>query len=259
MKGVSILIHAIGMVTSNLGAALRISAVLMAVQFALALVLGVQFIYMGEDQSELMMSGNYPYGSAALLMIIQAISALWIAVTWHRFILREEQPGAVMPAFNGPAMLSYLWAGIIFVLIVIVVAIPFGILAGLVAAPMVATGSAVGVSIGGLLLFVIVWIPVAYVSYRISPILPSAALEARIPLKEAWYATGTSGAAFVVLAVASVLAVWVANLPVALLGSFSTFLAFVWAFAVQWAVLLVGASVLTTIYGHYVEKRPLNA
>lgn len=259
MKGVSILIHAIGMVLSNLGAALRISAVLMAIQFVLAVVLGVQFIYLGEDRSAMMMAGTYPYAGAALVMIIQAVSALWIAVAWHRFILREEQPGAVMPTFNGAAMLSYLWGGIIFVLILLVVAIPFGILAGLIAAPMVAAGAATGVMIGGLLLFVIVWIPVAYVSYRISPILPSAALQARIPLKEAWYATGTSGVAFVVLAVVSVLAVWVIGLPGALLGNFSSFLAFVWAFAVQWAVLLVGASVLTTIYGHYVENRPLNA
>ena len=259
MKGVSILIHAIGMVTSNLGAALRISGVLMAIQFVLALVLGVQFIYLGDDTSAMMMAGTYPYGSAALVMIVQTVSALWIAVAWHRFVLSEEQPGSVMPAFNGSAMLSYIVAGIIFVIIVVVVAIPFGILAGLLAAPMMATGSGIGMMIGGLLLFVIVWIPVAYVSYRISPILPSAALQSRIPLKEAWYATGTSGAAFVVLAVTSVLAVWVIGLPGLLLGYVSSFLAFVWAFGVQWAVLLVGASILTTIYGHYVENRPLNA
>lgn len=258
MKGLSILLHAIGMVTSNLSAALRISAVLMGVQFVLAILLGVQFMYLGVDTSAMMMSGSYPYGSSGLMLIIQAASSLWIAVAWHRFILREEQPGAALPNFNGAAILSYLWAGIIFVLVIMVVAIPFGVLAGLIAGPLIATGSTGGFTIGGLVLFFVLWLPVTYVSYRISPILPSAALQERLPLKEAWYTTGASGAAFLVLAVASVLAVWVANLPIALLGYASSFLAFVWAFVVQWAVLLFGASVLTTIYGHYVEKRALN-
>lgn len=259
MKGLSILVHAISMVTSNLNAALRISAVLMAVQFVLALLLGVQFLYMGTDTTDMIMSGTYPYGRAGLVLIIQAVSTLWIAVAWHRFILREEQPGAALPDFNGAAILSYVWAGVIFVLVLIVVAIPFGMLAGLLAAPLMTSPSGGGATISGLILFLVLWLPVTYISYRISPILPSAALQERIALKEAWYATGTSGTAFVGLAVASVLAVWAANLPVVLLAQVSGFLAFVWAFAVQWAVLLVGVSVLTTIYGHYVERRALNA
>ncbi|KPQ06933.1 MAG: hypothetical protein HLUCCA12_08150 [Rhodobacteraceae bacterium HLUCCA12] len=259
MKGLSILIHAIGMVTGNLGAALRISAVLMAIQFVLAIVLGVQFLYTGEDTTELMMSGQYPYASTGLMFVIQAVSTLWIAVAWHRFILREEVPGGALPAFNGAAILSYVWAGIIFVLILVVVAIPFGILGGLIAGPLMSTGSTAGLTIGGTLLFLVLWLPVTYVSYRISPILPAAAVQEPIPLKEAWYATGTSGAAFVVLAIVSVLAVWVINLPAFLLAGLSSLLAFVWSFAVQWAVLLVGVSVLTTIYGHFVEKRALNA
>jgi len=259
MKGLTILFHAIGMVTSNLNAALRISAALMALQFVLAILLGVQFLYMGIDTTEMMMSGTYPYGSAGLVLIIQLVSTLWIAVAWHRFILREEQPGTALPPFNGPAILSYVLAGIIFVLVLVAVAVPFGLLAGLIAAPMMVSGSPGGLTLAGLVLFALVWLPVTYISYRISPILPSAALQERIPLKEAWYATGTSGAAFVVLAVISVLGVWLANLPVMLLAQISSFLAFLWAFAVQWAVLMIGVSVLTTIYGHYVEKRALNA
>lgn len=258
MKGLSILLHAIGMITSNLNAALRISGVLMGVQFILAILLGVQFMYLGTDTSAMMMAGTYPYASAGLMVIIQAVTALWIAVAWHRFVLREEQPGAALPTFNSAAILSYLWAGVIFVLVLIVVAIPFGILAGLIAAPLMASPATGSATLSGLILFFVLWLPVTYISYRISPILPSAALQERVPLKEAWYATGTSGAAFVVLAVASVLAVWAINLPVMLLGRASSFLAFVWAFAAQWAVLLVGVSVLTTIYGHYVEKRALN-
>lgn len=258
MKGISILTHAIGMVVNNLDTALRISAGLMALQFVLAIVLGVQFVYMGQDMSHQMMSGGYPWGGAFLIWLVQALSALWIAVAWHRFILTEERPTGFIPAFNSGALISYFIAGVIFFLVILVVAIPVGILAGLLSAPFM-MGGGFGMVLGGLILFFLVWIPVAYVSYRISPILPSAALENRIALREAWYATGTSGAAFVVLAVASMVLLWVANLPVGWLARLSPFLGFVWAFVVQWASLLVGVSILTTIYGHYVEKRALDA
>ena len=257
MKGISILTHAIGMVLNNLDTALRISAVLMAVQFVLAILLGVQFMYLGDDPSQQMMAGNYPWGGVGLLILVQVLSALWIAVAWHRFILKDERPAGVLPAFNGSALLSYFIAGIIFFLIVIVVAIPFGLVAGFIAMPFMMGGS-FGMMLGGLILFFLVWIPVTYVSYRISPILPSAALENRLALREAWYATGTSGAAFVVLAVASAVLYWVASLPVGWLAALSPFLGFLWAFAVNWAAMLIGASILTTIFGHYVEKRDLN-
>ena len=258
MMGLSILFHAIGMVTRNPGAALRIAGLLMGVLFVLTVLLGVEFLFMGADTTEMMLAGNYPYGRTALVMLFQALATLWIAVAWHRFILTEEQPGPVMPGFNAAAILSYLWAGIIFVLVLVIVSIPFTIVTVLLAAPLMAAPGASAL-LGGLVLFLVLWLPLTYISYRISPILPSAALQKRLPLKEAWYATGTSGSAFVTLALASVLAVWALNRPGILLSQVSGFLGFVWAFAVQWAVLLVGVSVLTTIYGHYVEKRALDA
>lgn len=257
--GLSILLHAIGMVIRNSAAALRISGLLMGALFVLTVLLGVEFLFMGTDTSDMILAGDYPYGRTALVMGFQALATLWIAVAWHRFILNEEQPGAVMPGFNAAAILSYLWAGVIFAVVLAIVAIPIILVSALLVAPLIASPSAGAALLGGLILFLLLWLPITYMSYRISPILPSAALQARLPLKEAWYATGTSGSAFVTLALASVLAVWALNLPGIVLAQVSGFLGFVWAFAVQWAVLLVGISVLTTIYGHYVEKRALDA
>ncbi len=258
MLGVQILLHAIRMVANNPGAALRISGVLMAVQFVLVMALGLEGLFLGEDATGMIASGDYPHGGAALVMLLQGVTALWVAVAWHRFILREEAPGTFVPAFNGRAILSYLWAGVIFLLVMILVAIPFGVLAGILAAPVMASPTAGTALSSGLILFLLLWLPVTYISYRISPILPAAALRDPLPLREAWYATGASGPAFVVLAVASVLLVWLANLPVVPLSRGARLLGFVWAFVVQWGVLLVGVSVLTTIYGLFIEKRELN-
>ncbi len=256
MLGVQILIHAIRMVLNNLGAALRISALPMLVVLALTLAMGGP----GEmlvDPDAAVPTGRM--GGLFLATLLQLAAALWIAVAWHRYILLEEAPEGFVPPFNGRAILSYFWAGVIFSAVLVLVAIPLVLIAGVIAGPMiVAEGGAVG-GFAALVLFLLVWLPVTFVSYRISPILPSAAIGERLPLKEAWYATGTGGAAFIVLALASVLLVWILNLPAGLLIAVSVQLAFLWAFAVQWAVTLGGASVLTTIYGHFVEKRELDA
>ena len=124
----------------------------------------------------------------------------------------------------------------------------------LLAPTLVAGGGEPGL-LAGLVLIALVYLPVAWVGYRISPILPSAAMGKRMPLKEAWYATGTSGAAFVVLTVITVVAGYLVNAPAQALPGI---LGVLWAFLANWASVLVGASILTTIYGHYVEGRQLD-
>jgi hypothetical protein len=255
MLGVQILTHAIRMILSNAGAALRISALPMLVVLALTLAMGGPSAMLVEPDAP------QPAGQAGGLLLatlLQLAATLWIAVAWHRYVLLGEAPEGYVPPFNGAAVLSYLWAGIIFSLVLIVVAIPFVLLTAVIVGPMIVADQGLVRGPVALVLFVLVWLPVTFVSYRISPILPSAAIGNRLPLKEAWYATGTGGASFIVLALASVLLVWALNVPSGLLVHVSALLAFLWAFAVQWAVTLGAASVLTTIYGHFVEKRELH-
>jgi len=254
MFGVEILVHAVRMVVTNPGPALRISAVLMAVQLAAAWAVAGKMTVPGADLGTLIQAGAVSAGGAFLAFLVTIVTSLWIAVAWHRFILLEEVPGAALPAWSGRAIGSYLWAGIIFGLILILIAVPFSLLAGLLLTPALMTGQEPGL-IAGLLLLLLVYLPIAYVGYRISPILPSAALGDRMALKDAWYATGTSGAAFVVLTIASVLAGIIVIAPADWLGPW---LGPIWLFLAQWATLLVGASILTTIYGHYVQGRALN-
>jgi hypothetical protein len=253
MFGVNIFIHAVTMVLNNLATALRISAGPMLLVLVATLVFGTGPDTTTQDPMQMMQNAGAVMGGLVTTILLLIVS-VWVAVAWHRFVLREEVPTGPLPPFNGGAIGSYLWAGIIFGLVLFLVAIPFGLLAGILVAPAVMSGGEPGLFVG-LIGFLILYLPLAYVGYRISPILPSAALQARMPLKEAWYATGTSGAAFVALTVVSVLASFVISLPGQVLPSI---LGVLWAFAVQWLTIMVGASILTTIYGHYVERRPLN-
>jgi len=252
MFGVNIFVHAVKMVLNNLGTALRISLGPMLLVFVLVVVFGAGVVL---TRDPAMAEGGAAsalgvFITTAVLLVVM----LWIAVAWHRFVLREETPTGVLPPFHGGAIGAYVWAGVIVGLVLFVVAIPFALLAGLLVAPIVAGGGQPG-AVTGFVAFAIFYFPVAYVGYRISPILPSAALQARMPLKEAWYATGTSGSAFLVLTLVSIVAGYLIGLPGQALPPF---LSVIWAFGVQWLTVMVGASVLTTIYGHYVEGRALN-
>lgn len=262
MKGIGILTHAIGMVLGHFGAAMRISGLLMALQFALVMGLGLQGMFLPTDPAQLRATGPgaalMPAG-AWLLWLVQIFTALWIAVAWHRFILREEAPAGIVPPFRGPQMLRYLGVGLLFGLILLAAAIPLTLLAFMLVGPAALVATA-GPGLWPLAVFLaLVWLPLAFIACRLAPILPAAALGERLPLKEAWYRTGTAGFALVVLALASGLLYALASLPLAPLARSAPFLGFLWMFALHWASLLVGASVLTTLYGHFMEDRPLNA
>lgn len=257
MKGVDIFLHAVRMVLGNLSVAIRISAVLMVVQLLAVLLLGAGSLFSGEDTTARIEQGTYPLGGAFLGLVVMIVTGLWVAVSWHRFILREEVPAGPLPAFNAGAIGSYFLAGIILGIILVLISVPVAFLAGIILAPFLIAGGGEPGILAGFVLFVVVYLPVAYVAYRLSPVLPSAALQARMPLKEAWYATGTSGADFVVLTVVTVVAAWLIQLPAALLAPSAPLLAAILGFLANWASVLVGASILTTIYGHYVEKRAL--
>lgn len=41
-------------------------------------------------------------------MVVAFIATLWIAVAWHRFVLLNEAPQGLLPAFKGDRVMAYL-------------------------------------------------------------------------------------------------------------------------------------------------------
>lgn len=262
MKGLHIFLHSVRQVTGNLDSALRISALPFAIQVLAALIL------LGPDM--MMDSGFSPdtanigyFGSVALNLVVTIFTSLWIAIAWHRFVLRNEVPQGFVPSFAAPRSLAYFGRSFVIGLLCIAVAIPLGVVAGVIAAGL---SGATGPGLGSMfILFVLVYLPVAVISYRLSTALPGIALDEERAFSAGWEATKGETETFFVLSVISVVAFFVLSFGGSFLLSFLgtlvlgdvSILSFAWDVALGWMMLMVGLSILTTLYGHYIEKRPL--
>ena len=254
MKAIAIFTHALRMVLGNAGAALRLGAVALVVMVALDFSIGREMILSPVPEQQMM-----PSPAVLFLSLARIVTGLWVAVAWHRYILIEETPGAFLPPWHGAAIWRYVKAGVILGLVLAAVFIPLMAVSGLILTPMMGATSASPGMLVVLIGFLVVFLPAGYVFYRLAPILPAAAIGTRLTLREAWFQTSTGGGAIFGLTLISVLASWLVQIPGALLGQISAPLGLLCMAVAQWLVMLVGVSIMTTLYGHYIEKRDLNA
>jgi hypothetical protein len=95
--------------------------------------------------------------------------------------------------------------------------------------------------------------------FRLSPILPGAAVAKPLSIKEAWAATRNAGGTIFLVAIISAIGSIVLDVPGALL----TMMAAGWLpvmlclIVSGWIKLMLGVSILTTLFGHYVEGRAI--
>ncbi len=262
MQGISPFIHALRMVLDNGGMALRLSGLVMGVQLVLVLALGQQASFLPIDPATGAPVGGRAEapapGGQGFVVLVQLALGLWVSVAWHRFILIGQAPGGFIPLVPWRAMLRYLGAALLYGLILLLAAIPLSVLGLFLIGPAAIAGQA-GAGPWPLILYsLLVGLPVGYLALRLAPILAAAAVQKPLPLSEAWYRSGTHGGALLVLTFVIFLAYTVVNMPVAVLAASFPGLAFGYAFVVQWAVLLVTASLVNTLYLHIIEERPID-
>jgi hypothetical protein len=253
MKGWQIFIHSVRQVFGNLTAALQVSALLYLAQTAAQILLVGDILALTDlERQQMMMSGQFPAGRFLLFTIIALIAGLWIAVGWHRYVLLDEKPG-YLPPFHGDRMLGYFGKGLLIALIMVIPIFVLTFLLGSVGAMLMMNGQLVSYFIVSAILF----LPLLILATRLSTMLPGVALHSGVPIMQGWNATiGETGA---ILGLTIVSAVMVLGLGV--IGQFlfggSGFLTFIWQTVINWPLQMIGISIMTTLYGHYIEKRPL--
>ncbi len=257
MKGLEIFSHSLRQVTGNLDGALKVSALPYAAQFLANLaLLGPAAMAGHADPAAAFSAEGGPSIVLILLnLVFTLVTSIWMAVAWHRYILKSEAPTGFVPNFNGNRILAYFLRSLGIAVLFIVLAIPLGIVAALIAAPFFSmTGPSV---IGMLIIMVITYVPLAVLAYRLSTSLPAMALDEGGSFLAGWDATKGENGAIAVLAVISVLLMFVGSMIGIFVFSKLLILSLAWAFAFNWLVAMVGVSILTTLYGHYIEKRAL--
>ncbi|WP_264211805.1 hypothetical protein [Leisingera thetidis] len=257
MKGWSIFVHSVGMVTRNIRWAVRIALVPVLVGFGLIYAVlssaGMSIAVLADEDAvrEAMLSGTLGT-SFFLATLILLVVELWVFVSWHRFILLEEYPEGWFPRFRGGRILSYLGHGLLMGLLAVLLMIPMFAVFFALAMAAGETGSGLSMLFAfGYIIFLLI------AMYRFSPILPAAAIGKPLKIKEAWQATTGSGGTIILVMVLLGAMQFALQIVTGLSIAVFAPLGFAFAGLTMLVMTLVNVSVLTTFYGHYVEGRPV--
>lgn len=257
MQGWNIFIHSVRMVFGNLGPALRISALL---YLAYMIVNAYFLLNFADDLVELqysMSTGHLPevlpsglISTMVLNFVIGLLTSLWIAVLWHRFVLLGQTPETVIPPLYAGMVLIYLGKTIQLSLMLAVVGVVLGGFIGLALAPIL--GALASVSIPLILLGALL-----YLSYRLGLIFPAVALSKAMTFRKSWSKTTAASGAIAQLAVIAVIFAILIQIPSNMNPDPTSIINLIYSYVVGWIAMMVGISVLTTLYGIYVEGREL--
>ncbi len=261
--GMEVVQHGVSMLLRNLVPAIRISVgpVLIAiVVIALLAALGLGSFStllatgggaeMSEEEAMATLS-QFGWGTVfgSLVAAVVWIFALsWVAVAWHRYVLLEERSG-LLPPLRQDLVWPYIGRTILLALIMILLAIPVMFVLGLL----------LGISDSNVMLFIVgvlTWLVLGWVAMRLSLVLPARAVDKPMSFGESWSATApASGGILVIVLVLGVLNMVLGWLIPGIFGA--NIVSALLSLVVQWFTAMLGLSVLTTLYGHLVERRTL--
>lgn len=250
MTGWKILTHSVFLLNHNLKDAIRISS-----PFIVTMILSV--VVGGVNAAD-----NLEYGGVAnetsniLLQILTGVAGLWVAVAWHRFVLLEEHGGA-LPAFHGRRMLAYFFV-VLFLTLMMALSLSLTlVLVNWIAGwlPGIVFGVSTPLIVVGVIVIVVV---VLWVFYRLSPMLPAAALGKPLGPAQAWAeTTELSGAILVAGLSLTFISLVAAAVATFIMFQVSILIGVILMGILQWAYTMVGISILTTIYGISIEGRDI--
>jgi hypothetical protein len=186
--------------------------------------------------------------SAWILLILPIVIILWISVAWHRYILLKQAPRAFIPEFYFKLTLVYLQKS---VLMLLVASLPMMLLY----LPYWMYQDAYPYTLIGVMFFSFLFLTpfCAIILFRLTPLLSAAALGHDLGLKAAWTATrGQTLTLLFLFGPAFGVLVFLAQL-----NHENMLLSFLQETVLGWVGVMLWASLVTTVYGHYVEKRTL--
>ena len=250
MKGWHIFLHSVQMVLRNLHPALQIGLVPIVLMAILSTVLtsstGLSLDMLGNEQMmrTAFENGQINIGGLLLFACISVFFTLWIFVNWHRYVLLEEYPTGWIPPLRLDRILTYFGKSLMIGLAMAVMLVPLGL--AFLLGPI------------GALLFVLGAFFVVVTGYRWFLLLPAAAIGDPLSMREAWDKTrGASGGIILMLVLVMMTQVGL-DVAIRLIAAVLPIAALVVQWCVALVLMLVNVSLLTTMYGHFIQDRPIN-
>jgi hypothetical protein len=176
--------------------------------------------------------------------------------------LQSELNGSPLPPFRGDRILAYFGYSLLVGLIVVPVVIVMMFLFFPLFMPDMRSVDPATLMDGSFqlkagLIMSLFYIPLGALLFRLSNVLPAAAIGVPLGIGQSWEKTAGSTGTMIVLAFLVAAGVFIIDLPVTLGLLQGYWPVMIWLLASNWVKWIVGISLLTTIYGHYVEGRPL--
>ena len=260
MKGLDIFLHSLRQVLGNLPNAIKISAVPFGIQFIATFLLTRpdKTMAMMRDPMAMMQGGPSLVAQLANLVIV-IVTSIWMAIAWHRFILKSEAPTGFVPPIDGGRMGAYFLRSLLIGIVLVVLGFVLGMVAGFVMFGIIGSsgGGMSTIFMITIISLLLVYFPLFVIGYRLATALPGTAIDNEGAFLSGWEATKGETGTFVGLGLISVLAMIVSAVLTIFVLAKIIVLFIAWTLVFNWLATLVGLSVLTTLYGHYIEKRPL--
>ncbi|OED49497.1 hypothetical protein AB838_06630 [Rhodobacteraceae bacterium (ex Bugula neritina AB1)] len=254
MKPWALFSHSVGMLVRNFGDLLRVFLVpTLLIVAILATFLNSTGLWadMQLGVVTLLPEGSGLLGPMFLVVALSLLIGMWSVVAWHRFVLLEEIPQGWVPPLQGDRVLAYLGRSLQIVLVLICLMLSV-VLVAMLFATILSGAGAPALSLLDLPLSIVF----TYFVLRLSVLLPAAALGAAMGLREAW--NTTSGAFGDLLGLSAILvALQYAAQFILDSTAGSPTIAAVLSLVVSVALSLINISLLTTLFGHYAEGRPI--
>ncbi|QFT60376.1 hypothetical protein FIU94_16220 [Sulfitobacter sp. THAF37] len=199
--------------------------------------------------------------SDILLMLALGVAGLLgyalMAIHWHRHVLLDgtDRANDLRPGWGIIAF--YIWRAFTVALVQMLAAIPILTVLGVLAS-LTGGQSAPGQGSPSVLFSILAGIAFLWVGLRVSISLPAAAMGQRMGLLQSWMISApVSGAILAVAALVSLLSVTI-SVTLSLLFQSPDPTSLLFETCVFLAEGIICVSVLTTLYGHLVEKRSLS-
>lgn len=252
MLGLRLFMHAVRMTANNWQAALQIFALPFSLVVISAIVLGlmtgvdVASVWAGNINAE---NTDGPVLVAlSLFGLAYAVMCTWVAVYWHRYILLGDLPNGFVYQVDWTAIWAYLVKSFVLSMMTL---IPVLILVVPITVVLAGAGSSTD------FLGPVVGLVVLVVLLRVFIVLPGLAIGRKMTLREGWQAGAGHMPAFLLIAIIELL---ISNANKAIPNSLVAavpLLGFVLSLVLGICLLLISVSVLTTLYGYFVEKRAI--